>query len=90
MTPIARAPNATPRLRQNLALIYGLKGDDAAARALSRIDLSKAQADGNLNFFDLVRARTTGTAAAHKPQAANTAGTATKTASSRGNPAKAE
>lgn len=57
MTPIARAPDATPRLRQNLALIYGLKGDMAAARALSRVDLNTAQTNGNLRFFALVRAK---------------------------------
>ena len=55
MTPIARAPSATPRLRQNLALIYGLKGDAPAARALSRTDLTVQQTDGNLQFFAMVR-----------------------------------
>lgn len=55
MTPIARDPSATPRLRQNLALIYGLKGDNAAARSLSRVDLDKAQTQNNLKFFAFVR-----------------------------------
>ena len=55
MTPIARAPTATARLRQNLAVIYGLKGDDSAARALSRTDLTPHQIEANLHFFDLVR-----------------------------------
>ena len=45
MVPIARAPSATPRLRQNLALIYGLKGDLDAARALSRVDLDAKATD---------------------------------------------
>lgn len=57
MTPIARAPSATPRLRQNLALIYGLKGDQSAARALSRSDLTVQQTDGNMQFFAMVRDR---------------------------------
>jgi Flp pilus assembly protein TadD len=58
LTPLARDPSATPRLRQNLALVYGLKGDTAAARALGRTDLTPAEADANLKFFDLVRANT--------------------------------
>lgn len=55
LTPIARAPSATPRLRQNLALVYGLKGNDAAARALGETDLTSQQAQANLKFFELVR-----------------------------------
>ena len=56
-TPLARAPNATPRLRQNLALIYGLKGDSKVARMLGLVDLdAKAVAD-NLKFFALARAK---------------------------------
>jgi len=55
MTPIARDPAATPRLRQNLALIYGLKGDAPAARTISRVDLDSALTDANLRFFAMVR-----------------------------------
>ena len=55
MTPIAREPSATPRLRQNLALIYGLRGDAPAARTLSRVDLDATQTDANLRFFAMVR-----------------------------------
>jgi Flp pilus assembly protein TadD len=57
MVPIARAPSATPRLRQNLALIYGLKGDLNAARALSRVDLDAKTTDENLKFFAMVRGK---------------------------------
>jgi Flp pilus assembly protein TadD len=57
MTPIARAPTATPRLRQTLALIYGLKGDSAMARGLSRMDLDTPTTEDNLKFFAMVRAR---------------------------------
>ena len=57
MVPIARAPSATPRLRQNLALIYGLKGDLTAARALSRVDLDAKTTDENLKFFAIARAK---------------------------------
>jgi Flp pilus assembly protein TadD len=59
MVPIARAPSATPRLRQNLALIYGLKGDLNAARALSRVDLDAKSTDENLKFFAMVRSQKT-------------------------------
>jgi Flp pilus assembly protein TadD len=56
MTALARSPSATPRLRQNLALIYGLKGDTAMARGLSRMDLDARTTDDNLKFFAMVRA----------------------------------
>ncbi len=55
LTPLARAPSATARIRQNLALVYGLKGDAAAARTLSRADLTAQQAEANLKFFAAVR-----------------------------------
>jgi Flp pilus assembly protein TadD len=56
MTPIVRSANATSKLRQNLALIYGLKGDRDEALALGRVDLDEAAAQANLQFFDYVRA----------------------------------
>ena len=57
LTPIARAPNATSRIRQNLALIYGLKGDDEAARALNRVDLDEQMTEKNLQFYAAARER---------------------------------
>jgi len=54
--PIARSADATPRDRQNLAFIYGLKGDRDMALALSRIDLDEATAQANLAFYDFARA----------------------------------
>ena len=54
MTPLVRAPSATPRLRQNLALIYGLKGDQASARALSLADLGAKDTEDNLQFFAML------------------------------------
>ncbi|MDR3512593.1 MAG: tetratricopeptide repeat protein [Caulobacteraceae bacterium] len=57
LTPMAKSANATPRVRQNLALIYGLKGDRDQAMALSRADLDAPAADGNQRFFDFVRGR---------------------------------
>ena len=53
--PMARSMTATPRLRQNLALIYGLMGDKRHAEAMSRVDLDVAATAANLHFFDLVR-----------------------------------
>jgi Flp pilus assembly protein TadD len=60
ISPMARSANATPRMRANLALIYGLKGDDARAAALSRADLDVASIEANLHFFDYVRNGTAG------------------------------
>ena len=53
--PMARSLTATPRLRQNLALIYGLMGDRRDAEAMSRVDLDASATAANLHFFDLVR-----------------------------------
>ena len=57
LTPIASSANASPRVRQNLALIYGLQGDHVRAEALGRVDLAAADAQANLRFFDFMRAR---------------------------------
>lgn len=56
LTPIARSADASPRERQNLALIYGLQGNRDAAKALSSADLDAGDTDANLRFFDSVRA----------------------------------
>ena len=55
MTSMARSSTATPRIRQNLALIYGLAGDPSHAGALSRMDLDAITTEGNLRFFELAR-----------------------------------
>lgn len=55
IAPMARSLTATPRLRQNLALIYGLMGDRHDAEAMSRVDLDASATAANLHFFDLVR-----------------------------------
>jgi Flp pilus assembly protein TadD len=57
LEPIARSATATPRDRQNLAFIYGLKGDEAAARSLGRADLGEAAAASNAEFLAQVRAQ---------------------------------
>jgi Flp pilus assembly protein TadD len=58
LEPLARAPSAVPKTRQNLALIYGLSGDRARAVALSRMDLDADKTDANQAFFARVRTGT--------------------------------
>lgn len=55
LNSMAQSSNASPRIRQNLALVYGLKGDAERARALSRVDLDTATTEGNLRFFQFAR-----------------------------------
>lgn len=56
MKTMALSSTATPRIRQNLALIYGLAGDAPRAGELSRVDLDTSATEGNLYFFELARA----------------------------------
>lgn len=44
-----------PRLRQNLALIYGLAGRDRDARALLRLDLDEAAVRNNVAYYEMLR-----------------------------------
>jgi Flp pilus assembly protein TadD len=53
--PIAARPDATPRLRQNLALVYGLMGDMELAASISRRDLDEETIQNNLRFYELLR-----------------------------------
>jgi Flp pilus assembly protein TadD len=55
LRPLAYAPGATPEQRQTLALIYGLKGDQNAARQLAQIDLDAASVSHNLAFYESLR-----------------------------------
>lgn len=55
LEPIARSASATAQDRQNLAFIYGLKGDREQALALGRVDLGEAAAQANAKFFDYAR-----------------------------------
>jgi Flp pilus assembly protein TadD len=48
LEPAARAPEATPRVRQNLALAYALAGDWRRARAVAAQDVSPADLDARL------------------------------------------
>ncbi len=55
LQPIATAPSGTPRERQTLALIYGLKGDRRAAERLGRLDLEPGMVQHNLAYYDNLR-----------------------------------
>lgn len=55
LEPIARSAGSTAQDRQNLAFVYGLKGDRTDALALSRVDLDEASAQANAKFFDYAR-----------------------------------
>ena len=55
LRPFAMSPSATPRERQTLALIYGLKGDRAAATKLALVDLEPAAVQHNLATYDSLR-----------------------------------
>jgi Flp pilus assembly protein TadD len=59
---LASEPDATPRARQNLALVLGLEGDDAGARRVAEADLDGAALDNNERFYAYVRAMMTGAA----------------------------
>jgi Flp pilus assembly protein TadD len=53
--PVARLASATPQIRQNLALIYGLKGDSDTADALSLVDLGRIETSSNMKLFSALR-----------------------------------
>jgi Flp pilus assembly protein TadD len=55
LQPLASGPTATPRERQTLALIYGLKGDRQAATKLGLVDLEPAAVQHNLVTYDSLR-----------------------------------
>lgn len=53
---LSRSPNATPRIRQNLSLAYGLAGDMKMARNIGTIDLSSDWVRNNISYMEAVRA----------------------------------
>jgi Flp pilus assembly protein TadD/cell division septation protein DedD len=55
LTDAAAGPAATPRTRQNLALVYGLAGDTEKAAAAARGDLDEASVKNNLAYYALLR-----------------------------------
>lgn len=55
LQPVAMAPTGSAQERQNLALIYGLKGNVAEAARLGRIDLDEASVEHNLAYYQTLR-----------------------------------
>ncbi len=55
LRPLAEGYVSSPRNRQNLALAHGLAGQLAEAERWSRMDLSHADVENNLHYFQLVR-----------------------------------
>jgi Flp pilus assembly protein TadD len=55
LAPVAVAPTATPRDRQTLALIYGLKGDRLDAERFAQMDLDPAAVQHNLAYYETLR-----------------------------------
>jgi len=51
----AKDPTATPRMRQNLALAYGLSGDDKKAAEIAKLDLDAAGVQKNLGYYEFLR-----------------------------------
>jgi len=52
---LAAAPGATPRVRQNLALVCGLAGQSEQAATVARIDLDDASVRNNLAYYQTLR-----------------------------------
>jgi len=55
IAPLGRSASATPRVRENMALIYGLMGDTDHAAIVSRVDLDEKDTQANLAFLAAVR-----------------------------------
>ena len=55
LSALAADPTASPRNRLNLALVYGLAGDDAKAAAAARRDLGEKDNAANQNYYRMLR-----------------------------------
>ena len=51
----AKDPRSTPRMRQNLALAYGLSGDDKKAAEVAKQDLDAQGVQENLGYYEFLR-----------------------------------
>jgi len=49
------SPEATPRIRQNLSLVYGLAGDMKAAKKIGRKDLSEDMLRNNICYMEAIQ-----------------------------------
>jgi Flp pilus assembly protein TadD len=56
LTALASSPQASSRYRLNLALAYGLAGDDEKAAAAAREDLGQSDIDSNRRYYQTLRA----------------------------------
>ena len=56
LEPVVKKPTATPALRQNLALAYGMAGMEIDAARIAKIDLSPKQVKANLDYYKRKRA----------------------------------
>lgn len=57
LKPLADAKNASPNIRQNLALAYGLKGDEADAATYAGKDMGDADLKDNERFYEMLSKR---------------------------------
>jgi Flp pilus assembly protein TadD len=54
LLPLMNRPDVTPTIRQNLALAYGMKGENGKALTLGLEDLPPAEAKENVKFYHMV------------------------------------
>lgn len=52
---LCNCPQVTPRIRQNLALAYGIAGDLKMAKKVGRIDLSDDMVLNNVSYMEAIR-----------------------------------
>lgn len=52
---LCNCPQVTPRIRQNLALAYGIAGDVKMAKKVGRIDLSDDMVMNNMSYMEAIR-----------------------------------
>jgi Flp pilus assembly protein TadD/cell division protein FtsN len=55
LSSAAASPHATARTRQNLALVYGLSGENDKAAAVARTDLDEVSVKSNLAYYAMLR-----------------------------------
>jgi Flp pilus assembly protein TadD len=56
LAPMAAAPDADSKQRQNLALVFGLAGELDQAAAIARIDLAEDAVRSNLAYYETLKA----------------------------------
>ena len=52
---LVQVPDAEERMRQNLALVYGLEGNDGQAAHFGRMDLDEDAVNNNLKYYQAMR-----------------------------------